>query len=192
MIPKLVILESEKANARYLYNNGVLHSVFPAETLFGFTVWSHMVPPFKPEQTLILGYGGGTVAELMRKVWGPCKITGVDTERSEDRYVEYRMKIMDAKAFVWESTADGFFKNKLINTNPKYDYICIDLWNGDKVAEFIYDVEFVVRIKEMATKLVCINVLTKEVPRLRPYYDYGFNFCRTVPIEANSVIWWSV
>ena len=53
-------------------------SLKPPETAFGFTCFAHMIPPFKPEHTLLLGYGGGTVSELMRKIWGACKITGVD------------------------------------------------------------------------------------------------------------------
>ncbi len=37
---------------------------------FGFTVWSHMVPWFKPKETLILGERAKQITALMRKVHG--------------------------------------------------------------------------------------------------------------------------
>lgn len=40
------------------------------EALFGFTVWSHMVPWFKPNETLILGERAKQITALMRKVHG--------------------------------------------------------------------------------------------------------------------------
>ena len=40
------------------------------ETLFGFTVWAHMIPPFCPKDVLILGECYITLAPLIRKIWG--------------------------------------------------------------------------------------------------------------------------
>ena len=191
MIPKVVIDQSEQNGMQYIYRKNTVQSVRPAESLFGYTVWAHMIPPFKPDHTLILGYGGGTTAELMRKIWGACKITGVDIEAHES-YNEYRINIMDAKHFLWEETRDSFFKNiKLVQKN-RYDYVCIDLWDGDKTCDFIYETEFVVRLREIATKLVCLNILAADVTKMRAYNNYGFQFDRFVPIEKNSVQWWSV
>lgn len=192
MIPGAVFREAEKSGIKYLYYKNTVQSVSPAESMFGYTVWSHMIPPFKPEHTLILGYGGGTVAELMRKIWGQSKITGVDIEARKDRYNEYKMKIMDAKEFLWDATKDKFYNGIPLFSQTKYDYVCIDLWDGDKVCDFIFDTEFVVRLKEIATDLVCLNVLNTDIPKLKSYYDYGFMFNRVVPIERNSVQWWSV
>ena len=48
----------------------VIQSMIPAETLFGFTYWSHMIPPYKPKNILILGYGKGQVVDLIEKIWG--------------------------------------------------------------------------------------------------------------------------
>ena len=75
--------------------DGAIYSMSPPETLFGFTVWSHMIPPVKPEHTCILGYGKGQAAELMRKIWGQVKITGIDKMVGNLGYNEYKIKVMD-------------------------------------------------------------------------------------------------
>ena len=194
MIPQLVVQQSEKAGAQYMYNKGALQSVKPAETMFGYSFWSHLIPPFKPEHSLLLGYGTGSSADLMRKIWGTCKITGVDIEARNDRYVEYRMKIMDAYDFVKDCTKDTFFKGKipLLGEKARFDYISIDLWDGDTVPAFVFDVEFVVRLREIATGLISMNIKSIDVPRCRAYFDYGFKFDRSVAVEGNQVLWWSL
>lgn len=195
MIPQTVIDEAEKNGSKFLHGpGGAVYSVYPPETMFGYTVWAHMVPPFKPEHTLILGYGGGTVAELMRKIWGPqLKITGIEIEPRKFQYNEYRLKIMDAKEYVWENTRDSFFRDTIpLFNKDKYDYVCIDVWNDYEVPAFVFETEFVVRLREMATKLVCMNIHAKDIPKVRAYYDYGYKFDRTVSVEDNQVLWWSI
>jgi SAM-dependent methyltransferase len=191
MIPAMVLSEAEKAGTQYLYGQGnALYSVNPPESLFGYTVWGNLIPPFRPAHTLILGYGGGTVAALMRKIWGQCKVTGVDMEAQNWKYTEYKMKVMDAKDFLKDATTPAF-KDYLF-TKDKFDYVCIDLWEGQKVCDFVFDVEFAVRLREIATGLVSMNVLASDVPRLKNFNDYGYQFDRTVPCEKNQVVWWSV
>ena len=184
MISDVVVKEAEKSGAHYLYGKGALYSVTPPESMFGYTIWAHMIPPFRPESALILGYGGGTVAELIRKIWGQCKITGVDMEIQKNAFLEYKLKCMDAKKFVWDCTT-GIFKSK-------FDYVCIDLWDGHKVPDFIFETEFVVRLREMTKKLISMNIHERNVVDTKNYYDYGFSFDRVVPIESNRVLWWSV
>ena len=191
MIPQIVVQETEKVKAKYLYGpDNALYSVDPCETMFGYTYFSNLIPPFKPHHTLILGYGAGTVANLMRKIWGDCKITGVDIETSNHKVIEYRQKVMDAKKFLWDATTPAF--KDYIFVKDKYDYVCIDLWNGLEVCPFVFDVEFAVRLREIATGLVSMNVLMTDVPKMMVYNDYGYVFDRTVPIEKNSVLWWSI
>ena len=175
------------SDARYVVDkSGAVYAVDPPETMFGYLYFAHMIPPEKPGHTLILGYGHGTTAELIRKIWGQCKITGVDLYgyQKRDAYLEYKMEVADAKQFVWEAT-DSIIKKK-------YDYISIDLWEGKKVPDFVFDVEFAVRLREMARKYICFNLAASDLDRMKPYHDYGFSFDRNVPIEGNQVTWWSV
>ena len=194
MIPRVVAAEAEKVGTRYKYAGNVIQGMKPAESMFGYTYFAHMVPPFKPEHALILGYGVGTVADLMRRVWGSqVKITGVDCEAQNYDFVEHRMKVMGAKEYVWDVTKDSFFRGKIpLFPKERFDYVCVDLWDGGVVPDFVFEVEFVVRLREIATKLMCMNVGDGDVKMTRAYYDYGFRFDRVVPIEGNRVMWWSV
>ena len=178
----IVLEQLESGN--HLYNGGVVQSVNPPETGFGYFVFAHMIPPFKPSSTLLLGYGSGTTAELIRKIWGDVKITGVDLIAFNDRYNEYKMKFMDARDFVDDCVSSIIKK--------RYDYICIDLWEGNKVPEFIFSVDFSTKIRQMATKLISMNIRDTDLPKTEFYYNAGFRFDRGVQCDANHVMWWSV
>lgn len=182
-----LVKEASKNGAKFKFDDGALHSIEPPETLFGATYFAHMIPPFKPSHTLMLGYGWGTVAELMRKIYGnDLKITAVDIigYQKVDAYIEYKMEVADAKDYVWDST-DSVIKRM-------FDYVAIDLWDGKEVPNFIFHTEFVVRLREMAKRMICLNIPAVDVKKLKSYLDYGFKFERFVPIEGNSVQWWSI
>ena len=166
---------------------GTLQSLDPPETLFGFSCHGHCIPPFKPEHTLILGYGSGQIAELIRKIWGSvCKITGVDIAKMDYKYNEYQIKIMDAYNFVKEC-ADSIFKTR-------FDYIVLDIFDTEKNAapDFIFEPSFVIRLREICKKLLCTNVFTSDVKNMWAYYDYGLKFVRHDNVYGNSVIFWSI
>ena len=180
---KLVELIPEYA--RVCSVNGAVYGLHPAETLFGRTYHAHMIPPFVPDHTLMLGYGCGTVAELMRKVWGKSlKITGVDIERRDWDYCEHRFVKMDAYDFVRECS-DGMIKKR-------FDYIAVDLYNGKEVPSFVYETEFAVRLKEICRKMISFNIPDVEFRKMRSFYDYGFIFDRAVVVDAQCVNWWTV
>lgn len=178
--------EAAKANSKlYFKGDGTLYGMEPAEAMFGFTYHGNMIPPFKPEHTLMLGYGYGTIAELMRKVWGSgIKITGVDIARTDCSYTEYSLKICDALGFV-KSCADGMIKKR-------FDYVAIDLFADGKTPSFVFWPEFASRVKEITKKMMAINVLSNDVKLMRPYYDFGFKFERHVIVGGNTVTFWSV
>lgn len=171
---------------KVLLQNNAIVSFHPVDFLWGYTYHSHCIPPFKPESVLILGYGKGQIASLIRKVHGSdIKVTGVDLVPQKWEYIEYKMKICDAYDFVKKCT-DSIFKKR-------YDYIVIDLCDhNNETPNFVFNVEFAVRLKEMTKKLVCINSFAKDFDKLKPYSDYGFKFHRFVPIFSNTVSFWGV
>lgn len=166
--------------------DGTIYSMSPPEVLWGFTVASHMVPPFRPESTLILGYGNGQVSACMRKVWGQSKVTGVDVERREWSYVEFRLIVGDAWEYIRDCT-NGIIKKR-------FDYICVDLWDGGETLDVMFTPEFSVRLKDMAKKMVCMNVRKADMRRIMDMMkDYGgFFFERGDLVGGNAVLWWSV
>lgn len=167
---------------------GAVFAVDPPETLFGATYFSHMIPCFKPETMLILGYGHGVVAKLTRKIWGEkIKITGVDTNPGTYKHIEHRIVVGDAYDYVKHCT-DSMFKTR-------YDYICIDLYDENvQIPDYVFQTEFVVRLREMCKKMLCTNFTQDDLDskRMKCYSEYGFNWERVVPIEAQRIIHWSV
>lgn len=186
MLETVAFKEARKNNSKlYFQPDGTLYGMNPAESMFGYTYHSHMIPPFKPESVLILGYGYGTVANLMRKIWGSdLKVTGVDIGQQAGDYIEYKQVRMDARDFV-KDCSTGLFKKK-------FDYIVVDLFGAQGVPDFVFSVEFAVRLRSICKKLISINTEADEFKRLKPYHEYGFTFDRHVQIEDNIVSFWSV
>ena len=160
----------------------VIQSMIPAETLFGFTYWSHMIPPYKPNNILILGYGKGQVVDLIEKIWGfGIVYTGVDYN---DDMKNGSIVIEDAKEFI---------KNYGIENKPKFDYTCIDLWNGKTICEDMFEDEFAINLKKINTNMVCFNTYAFDKIRLIDcYVRNGFIFERSDNVQNNLVSWWSV
>lgn len=183
-----LVKESVRQGAQLdLASDGTIYSMNPPEVLWGFSVPSHCVPPWKPEHTLILGYGQGQIAACMRKVWGhQLKVTGIDIKKSDWKHIEFNMVIGDAWDYIVDCTT-GIFKKK-------FDYICVDLWDGGDILEIMYTPEFSVRLKEMCKKMVCMNVKRLDMKRIQDVMeDYGgFFFERGDLVSGNVVLWWSV
>ena len=158
----------------------------PEDFLWGYSYHSHCIPPFKPSSVLILGYGKGQVANLIRKIHGSdIQVTGVDLVPQDYKYMEYKIVIADAKDYVKESTSHIFTKNR-------FDYIVVDLFDGDKVPDFVFESEFVSRLYQMTKKMLCLNVMADDFGRLKAYHDYNFKFHRFVPLFGNSVNFWGI
>ena len=123
---------------------GGVQSVWPCE--YGFSgYWSLMVPPFKPESVLILGYGWGTTAALIKKIWGKeVHIIGVDTTLEPKRFDPNSMIQEDAKRFVKKNRG-------------KVDVVLIDLFEGMYPSEFLMDDKFVRDVKRITKKLLILN-----------------------------------
>jgi len=138
-------------NLEIFYQGDTVASFEPSDFLWGYSYHSHCIPPFKPSSVLILGYGRGHIASLIRKIHGSdVKVTGVDLIAWDYKYVEYKIVIADAKDYVKESTSHIFTKNR-------FDYIVVDLFDGYKVPDFVFEAEFAIRLKEMTKKLICLK-----------------------------------
>lgn len=132
---------------QHFRNKGVLQSVWPPESYFGFSVWALLIPPFKPESVLLLGYGHGTVAGLMRKVWGDgIMICGVD--QNIPKAVQGPFKFFKGDAF-----------NFVRNCQEKYDYVLVDLFDGGFIPEEVWSEEFVNDLARVTKRMLCVNTL---------------------------------
>lgn len=160
----------------------VLQSFKPVESLWGYTYHSHMIPPYKPSEILILGYGQGQVADLMRKVWGTLKITGVDVQPFPVKYVENKLVVSDACEFVKEC-ADSLIKTR-------FDYVLVDLFVGGEVPDLVFEPEFANRLRKITKTLLCLNTNAGDFDRLKPYHEHRFKFHRHVQVFGNIVSFW--
>jgi spermidine synthase len=109
---------------------GVIQSVEVNERHIA-DVWDAMLPLRRPASALILGLGGGSIATLMTRRWGPLPITGVerDTEIVEIARREFGMDQLDHLTIV---TADAFAWMR--SCRQTFDAICVDLYVAGKLA----------------------------------------------------------
>lgn len=109
---------------------------------------------------LILGLGGGTVAQLVKKYWPEVKITGVDIDpvivEMGNKYLGLNklnidIKIEDANKFLIQSSK---VKNQKDNSKfkSKYDLIVVDMYKGYEVPEKFLDEKFMHIIEKLLLK----------------------------------------
>ena len=122
------------------------------------SIWKSTINKIKDkdvESCLILGYGGGTVAKLVRKNWPKAKIIGVDIDTV---IVELGRKYLGLGKDIKVEISDA--KNFVSSLNPirdRYDLVIVDLYNGDKYPKKFESETFLKRIRK--NKLVIFNRL---------------------------------
>lgn len=111
---------------------------------------------------LILGLGGGTAAQIVRKYWPDAQISGIDIDpimiELGKKYLgldklEVQVQVQDASDFVRQA-----------KSNRQHDLILVDLYQGDKVPEKFEGEKFLGLVLKILTDngLVIFN---------RLYYD---------------------
>ena len=109
---------------------GVIQSV-EVDERYTADVWDAMLPRRRPASALILGLGGGSIAQLMTRRWGPLPITGIERDPAVVSLARREfgldqldhLTIVTADAFVWTHMCDQSF-----------DAICVDLYVAGKLA----------------------------------------------------------
>jgi len=122
-------------------SSGHVSSVFPATEYLTFGPWIYMVPQYKPESVLILGYAGGTTAGLIRLFYGDIPITGVDIGETENLY---DVDIVKADA------------SHYIKTCKPFDTVIVDVFDdgGLNPCDFVFTQEFVDDLKNKANYII--------------------------------------
>jgi spermidine synthase len=119
------VLVVETDGRRELCVGGVVQSV-DLDSAAGRAYWSAMLPDQRPSRALLLGAGGGTLAALLRRRFGPVPVVAVD---DDPRIVALgRSSFYLATAGVQVILADAFH---FVATTPgRFDYIAVDLFHG--------------------------------------------------------------
>lgn len=157
------VIEKVQVSEATFYKNqlGEIYSVYPPQTFLTFDYWIYMVPQYRPENVLMLGYAGGTVAGLIRLIWGDVPITAVDIEPCDNRYGVNFIQA-DAKEFV---------KNC-----PAYDVVLIDLFdnNTGQNCPFVTDPDFLANLTKIGNYLI-VNSLGLDMSAFRHLKQVGIN-----------------
>jgi len=117
---------------------GVIQSVAVDER-YESDVWDAMLPQERPSSVLILGLGGGTIAQFLTQRWGPLPITGVERDPA--------IALIARRAFGLEQlphvrivVADAF--EFVRDCRDRYDLICVDLYIAGTMAHGVLDPAF--------------------------------------------------
>lgn len=115
-----------------------------------------MVPQYKCEDVLMLGYAGGTTAGLIRMLYGPIPITAVDVADCEDYY---NVSLVKADARDYVKTC-----------KRPYDAVIVDLFDDGalKPCDFVFTNEFATDLRRIARYII---VHAKESSDLSAYDD---------------------
>lgn len=121
-----------------------------------------MVPQYKPESVLMLGYAGGTVAGLIRLLYGDVPITAVDIEPCENKY---GVELVQADA------------QQFVKTCSHYDTVIVDLFTAEDSNEpcaFVATEDFVSDLKRIANYII-VNSLHSDMSAYKGLRKMGVN-----------------
>lgn len=129
-----------------------LNSVTPPTKYLTFAPWIYLVPQYKPKNVLLLGYAGGTVAGLIRLLYGDVPITAVDIEPSENLY---GVNFIQADA------------NEHVKTCEAYDCVIVDTFIENDICEFVYSEEFARNLERISNYIIINTVKTPVMDAYR-------------------------
>ena len=109
---------------------GVIQSV-AVDDSYVADVWDAMLPRKRPQSALILGLGGGSIATLMTRRWGPLPITGIERDPEIVRLAraEFGLNALPHLTIV---TADAFAWMRA--NRSRFGAICVDLYQAGRLA----------------------------------------------------------
>jgi len=133
---------------------GVIQSV-AVDDRYTADVWDAMLPRRQPASALILGLGGGAIAQLITRRWGPLPIVGVELDpavvwlaRREfglDALPHLRIVTADAFAYLAGKLAHGtlgaaFLRDLRRLLTPRGE-VSVNLWRSAYLADQLRRIE---------------------------------------------------
>lgn len=158
---------------QYLDDFGIPNSVYPCTKYLTFGYWIYMVPQYKPENVLMLGFAGGTVAGLIRLFYGDIPITGVDINPCDNLY---GVNFIQADA------------REYIKTCGHYDAVIVDLFpnNSPNICDFVEKKDFVQNLARISNYVI-VNAGNK--PDLTQYKIFKY-IGRNFPYRQGVIIYY--
>lgn len=158
-----------------------------------FDVWDAFVPRHRhPWRALILGAGGGTIATLLTRRFGPIAITAIERDpavavlaRDEFGLAALpNVELVVADAFAWVAAAPD-------SATQRFDLICVDLYVAGEMAHGVFATAFLRQIAMLLTPggIAAFNLFkTKRIPEQLHRLGRVFNVIDQIDIGGNIVV----
>ncbi len=152
-------------------NQGCINLEKPKQIVFEYVkniLLGYAVNP-QPKRILIIGLGGGTLANVMHEITPSAEIINVDIDpvvvKLAKKYFNYqennqvKTEIKDGRVFIKRALLD----------EKKFDWIVLDAFNGDYIPEHLMTREFLMEVKSLLsdTGFITANTFSNSV-----LYDY--------------------
>lgn len=137
---------------------GQIHSLIDDSMYLTFGSWIYLVPQYKPDNVLMLGYGGGTAARLINRFYGEVPITAVDfSDISEFLLPNVTWVNQNAEEYV--------------KTAPKFDAVIVDLYDTHDMRPqaFCYGQEFADNLGNIANYIIMHSVVGDDISAYEKY-----------------------
>lgn len=147
--------------------------------------WELMLPSLAtncPASALLLGLGGGTVAQLLARRCPAARIVGVERDAAvlATAYAEFglgdlaQLTVAQADAFAWVAAQSA------LASPPQYDLICLDLFEGVRLALGAMGTPF---LRQVASLLAPDGLLTVNLLATARTPDHLRRLARLFTVE---------
>lgn len=148
---------------------GQLHSIADPSLYLTFGIWLYLVPQYKPENVLMLGYGGGTAAKLIRMFHGDVPITAVD-------FSDVSGFLIDNVEWIRENAKE------YVKSAPPYDCVIVDLFDTNDMhpQDFVLTKEFAQDLGKIANYIILHTVTGDDTG------EFDTRFTKIRDLSTNS------
>lgn len=140
----IVVIEQGRPVLRV---GGVIQSI-GIDDSYEADIWDAMLPHQRPQNALVLGLGGGTIATLLTRRFGPLPITGVERDPAVV-WLARREFDLDALSHLQIVVDDAF--DFVRHCRETYDTICVDLYTAGKMAHGVLGRRFLQDVARLLT-----------------------------------------
>jgi spermidine synthase len=151
--------------------------------------WRLMVPDVRPRRALLLGLGAGTVARLLHQRFGALPIVGVDNDLA---VIDFAQELLRDVPDLAIEHADAFEFVERAAAADRFDYIAVDLYQGDLLVHGVVGRPFLRGLKALAEPraLVIFNLFFERrvYDRIRRI-ERVFKVIKRELAHRNLVLW---
>jgi len=144
-----------------------------------------MLPDHPPASALLLGLGGGTIAHLLVRRFGPIALIGVeDSQTILDFASEFELETLPLRVVLCDAFAF------VHGCKERFDYIAVDLYRGNHLVRGVLALPF---LRALAARLqpggtVAYNLFSDDVFAARvARLERVFDRVRVTEVGANAV-----